>query len=350
MSNKRLSKEDGIRLFAQGNLLKIGQHALDARNRMADPHTVTYIIDRNINYTNICISGCSFCAFWRSQKDESNYLLDKRTIFNKIKEAIKLGATQILMQGGLHPTLKLNYYTELLKSIKAKFNIHIHSFSPPEIIHIAKVSKLHSREVLQALMESGLDSLPGGGAEILVDRVRKRLSPNKCTSDEWLNVMRESHKLGLRTTATMMFGHIETPKDRIEHLIKIRKLQDETGGFTAFIPWTYQPQNTRPVRNKFLNRSRLGGTGSGGSDYFKTLAISRLMLDNIPNIQASWVTQGPKIGQLALFFGANDLGSIMIEENVVRSAGTSYTMTKEEIVRLIKDAGFKPKQRRTSEY
>ena len=309
------------------------------RNKMADPCTVTFIIDRNINYTNICVSGCSFCAFWRTQDNKHNYLLDKRTIFKKIEETIKLGGTQILMQGGLHPALKLNYYTELLKSIKAKFKIHIHSFSPPEIIHIAGVSKLSPREVLQALKESGLDSLPGGGAEILVDRVRNRLSPNKCTSDEWLNVMRESHKLGLRTTATMMFGHIETPKDRIEHLIKIRKLQDETGGFTAFIPWTYQPQNTL-----------LGGIASGGHDYLKTLAISRLMLDNIPNIQASWVTQGHKIGQLALFFGANDLGSIMIEENVVRSAGISYTMTKEEIIRLIKDAGFKPKQRETSIY
>ena len=309
------------------------------RNKMADPCTVTFIIDRNINYTNICVSGCSFCAFWRTQDNKHNYLLDKRTIFKKIEETIKLGGTQILMQGGLHPALKLNYYTELLKSIKSKFKIHIHSFSPPEIIHIAGVSKLSPREVLQALKESGLDSLPGGGAEILVDRVRNRLSPNKCTSDEWLNVMRESHKLGLRTTATMMFGHIETPKDRIEHLIKIRKLQDETGGFTSFIPWTYQPQNTL-----------LGGIASGGHDYLKTLAISRLMLDNIPNIQASWVTQGHKIGQLALFFGANDLGSIMIEENVVRSAGTSYTMTKEEIVRLIKDSGFKPKQRETSIY
>ncbi len=336
---KRLSKEDGIKLFLKDNLLGIGQQAHEVRNRMSDPHTVTFIIDRNINYTNICASGCSFCAFWRTRDNKDNYLLDKRTIFKKIEETIKLGGTQILMQGGLHPALKLNYYTELLKSIKAKFNIHIHSFSPPEIIHIAGVSKLSPREVLQALKEAGLDSLPGGGAEILVDRVRNRLSPNKCTSDEWLNVMRESHKLGLRTTATMMFGHIETPKDRVEHLIKIRKLQDETGGFTAFIPWTYQPQNTL-----------LGGIASGGHDYLKTLAISRLMLDNIPNIQSSWVTQGPKIGQLALFFGANDLGSIMIEENVVRSAGISYTMTKEEIIRLIKDASFKPKQRETSIY
>ena len=339
MSNKRLSKKEYLRLFTRSNLLEIGHQAHEMRNKMADPRTVTFIIDRNINYTNICVSGCSFCAFWRTQDNKDNYLLDKRTIFKKIEETIKLGGTQILMQGGLHPVLKLNYYTELLKSIKAKFKIHIHSFSPPEIIHIARVSKLSPREVLQALKEAGLDSLPGGGAEILVDRVRNRLSPNKCTSDEWLNVMRESHELGLRTTATMMFGHIETPKDRIEHLIKIRKLQDETGGFTAFIPWTYQPQNTL-----------LGGITSGGHDYLKTLAISRLMLDNIPNIQASWVTQGPKIGQLALFFGANDLGSTMIEENVVRSAGTSYTMTREEIVRLIKDSGFKPKQRETSIY
>lgn len=339
MSNKRLSKKEYLRLFTRSNLLEIGHQAHEMRNKMADPRTVTFIIDRNINYTNICVSGCSFCAFWRTQDNKDNYLLDKRTIFKKIEETIKLGGTQILMQGGLHPVLKLNYYTELLKSIKAKFKIHIHSFSPPEIIHIARVSKLSPREVLQALKEAGLDSLPGGGAEILVDRVRNRLSPNKCTSDEWLNVMRESHELGLRTTATMMFGHIETPKDRIEHLIKIRKLQDETGGFTAFIPWTYQPQNTL-----------LGGITSGGHDYLKTLAISRLMLDNIPNIQASWVTQGPKIGQIALFFGANDLGSTMIEENVVRSAGTSYTMTREEIVRLIKDSGFKPKQRETSIY
>lgn len=336
---KRLSKEEGIRLLNQDNILEIGRQAHDMRNRINDPHTVTYLIDRNINYTNICISGCSFCAFWRSHKGKDNYLLDKRTIFKKIEETIKLGGTQILMQGGLHPVLKLDYYTGLLKSIKSRFKIHIHSFSPPEIIHIARVSKLSPREVLHALKGAGLDSLPGGGAEILVDRVRKRLSPNKCTSDEWINVMRESHKLGLKTTATMMFGHIETLRDRVEHLLKIRNLQDETGGFTAFIPWTYQPQNTR-----------LGGTGSGGHDYLKTLAISRLMLDNIPNIQASWVTQGPKLGQIALSFGANDLGSIMIEENVVRSAGTSYTMSKEEIIHLIKDAGFKPKQRLTSIY
>jgi cyclic dehypoxanthinyl futalosine synthase len=294
----------------------------------------TYIIDRNINYTNICTSKCRFCAFYREMEHSDCYLIPKNVLFKKIEETLSLGGRQILLQGGLHPALKLDFYVDLLESIKKKFAIHIHAFSPPEIIHFARLNGVTVRDVLQKLITAGLDSIPGGGAEILVDRCRNLLSPNKCTAHEWIEVMREAHKLGMRTTATMMFGHIETLYERIEHLEKIRALQDETGGFTAFIAWTFQPGNTQ-----------LGTAPVGAYDYLRTIAIARLFLDNIDNIQASWVTQGAKIAQLSLKFGANDMGSTMIEENVVKAAGVSYRLNKEEIESLIVNLGYEAKQR-----
>ncbi len=294
----------------------------------------TYIIDRNINYTNVCVSKCKFCAFFKPPGDKDGYVLTKDELFKKIEETIELGGTQILMQGGMHPNLDFSYYTDLLKSIKDKFKIHIHAFSPPEITHFAELNGNSISETIKELIDAGLDSIPGGGAEILTDRCRDETSPGKCSADEWLNVMREAHNLGLRTTATMMFGHVETMEERIEHLEKIRQLQDETGGFTAFIPWTFQPLNTA------INVEPLGGF-----EYLKMVALSRIYLDNVKNIQASWVTQGAKIGQIAMRFGANDMGSTMIEENVVRSAGVSYRMDKKEIVSLIEDMGFTAKQR-----
>lgn len=294
----------------------------------------TYIIDRNINYTNVCVSKCLFCAFYSNVGDKNAYVISKESIFEKIKETIELGGTQILMQGGMHPELGMDFYTELLKSIKDKFDIHIHAFSPPEITHLATLSNISISDTIKALTEAGLDSIPGGGAEILDDNCRNKISPNKCNTDQWLSVMREAHKLNLKTTATMMFGHIETLEERLKHLNRIRELQDETGGFTAFIPWTFQPQNTE-----------LDVIPLGGHEYLKMVAISRIFLDNINNIQASWVTQGSKIAQMALRFGANDMGSTMIEENVVKSAGVCFRMDEKEIVALIKDMGYEAGQR-----
>jgi cyclic dehypoxanthinyl futalosine synthase len=268
-------------------------------------------------------------------------VLSKDEIFKKIEEAISLGGTQILMQGGLHPDLKIDYYVDLLRSIKEKFDIHIHSFSPPEIIHISTLNDMPTKEVLALFKNAGLDTIPGGGAEILTDRCRGILSPHKCSASEWLQVMREAHMSGIKSTATMMFGHVETLEERVVHLEKIRQLQDETGGFTAFIPWTFQPKNTA----LFLSTEKVTGFKIGGFDYLRTLAVSRLFLDNVPNIQASWVTQGSKIAQLALKFGANDLGSTMIEENVVRAAGVEYRMDKKEMIALIEELGFEAMQR-----
>ncbi|OHB45349.1 MAG: dehypoxanthine futalosine cyclase, partial [Planctomycetes bacterium GWE2_41_14] len=308
LNNKRLSSTECLKLFSTKELTSLGM-AADAVCRQKHPEDYrTYIIDRNINYTNICTSGCKFCAFYREVEHSDGYIISKNSLFRKIEETLALGGKQILMQGGLHPSLKLDFYTDLLESIKSKYDIHIHAFSPPEIVHFSKLNGIPVRDVIQNLREAGLDSIPGGGAEILADRCRHILSPNKCTAQEWLDVMRKAHKLGMRTTATMMFGHIETVEERIEHLEKIRTLQDETGGFTAFIAWTFQPKNTR------LDTALIGSF-----DYLKTITISRLYLDNIVNIQASWVTQGAKIAQLSLKFGANDMGSTMIEENVVRA-------------------------------
>jgi cyclic dehypoxanthinyl futalosine synthase len=292
------------------------------------------VIDRNINYTNICISKCKFCAFYRSSGNKDSYVLSKDEIFKKIEEIISIGGTQFLLQGGLNPDLNIDYFTDLFTSIKERYDIVIHALSPPEIFHIAKNSSISISETLKRLKNSGLDSIPGGGAEILVDDVRKRISPNKIDFARWRDIMIEAHKLDIPTSATMMFGSIEKKEDIVEHLLKIREIQDKTGGFVAFIPWTYQPLNTE-----------LGGKKVTGVEYLKVLAISRIMLNNIPNIQVSWVTQGPKIAQIALRFGANDFGSTMLEENVVSAAGATFRMDIEEIIYLIKDAGFIPCQR-----
>ncbi|MCQ4575530.1 MAG: dehypoxanthine futalosine cyclase [Candidatus Brocadiales bacterium] len=336
LSKERIDLEEGVELLHSSDLTRLGM-AADSRTAILHPEPYrTYAIDRNVNYTNICVARCDFCAFSTDENGEDANVITEQELFEKIQETLEQGGTQILMQGGMHPRLRLNFYQDMLRSIKERFSsIHIHAFSPPEILHLSQLEKLPINTVISKLRSAGLDSIPGGGAEILVDRCRDEISPKKCTSDEWLTVMREAHKLGMKTTATMMFGHIETLEERIVHMDKIRRLQDETGGFTAFIPWTFQPRNTRldhlsPV---------------GAFEYLKTLAVSRLYLDNIPNVQASWVTQGPKIGQLALKFGANDMGSTMIEENVVRAAGVSFMMCGEEIERLIKDIGYQARQR-----
>lgn len=297
----------------------------------------TYIIDRNINYTNVCVSACRFCAFYRKHSDEDAYVLTTNQVLEKVGKAVELGATQILMQGGLHPELGISHFEDLFKAIKSSYTIRLHSLSAPEIAHIARVSGLSIQYTLERLKAAGLDSIPGGGAEILVDSVRKQISPKKCTKDEWLNVMREAGKLGMRATATMLFGMGETCADRIEHLEAIRALQDETNIFTAFIPWTFQPGNTA-----------LGGSPAGSHEYLRTLAVSRLFLDNIENIQASWVTQGGGIAQLALKSGANDIGSTMIEENVVAAAGCSHRMSESDLIGLIHAAGFDSAQRSTN--
>lgn len=336
VEGQRLTRRESIILFEEAELLALGL-AADAICRRLHPEPYrTYVVDRNINYTNICVSGCQFCAFYREPGSAEGYVLGKEQVCEKIQEAVSLGATQILIQGGLHPSLGIGYFEELFRDIKSRFSVTLHSLSPPEIVHIARISNLSVEETLLRLKDAGLDSIPGGGAEVLSDACRKFVSPRKCTADEWMYVMQFAHSVGMRSTATMMFGHVESYADRVEHLLRIRELQDRTGGFTAFIPWTFQPSNTR-----------LGGQAVGGYEYLRTLAVSRLVLDNIRNIQASWVTQGSKIAQVALFFGANDLGSTMIEENVVAAAGVSFRMNEEEIRATIQSAGFEPKVRDT---
>jgi cyclic dehypoxanthinyl futalosine synthase len=335
-SGKRLTADEGLALYKQADLLTLGELANSVRKRLHPERVVTFIVDRNINYTNICVNKCAFCAFYREADSPEAYVLTKEEIFRKIEETLAQGGTQILMQGGVHPDLGIDYFEDLFTSIKSRFTIQIHSLSPAEISFIAKKENIKIIDALLRLKASGLDSIPGGGAEILVDRVRKKVSPNKIRSRQWADVMKEAHKLGMPTTATMMFGGLETQKEIIEHLVRLRDIQDETSGFTAFIPWTYQPGNTK-----------LGGRSATAVEYLKTLALSRIMLDNFPNIQASWVTQGAKIAQVALEFGANDFGSTMIEENVVAAAGITFRMTRQEIVNLIKDAGYAPAQRDT---
>ncbi|WP_174269689.1 cyclic dehypoxanthinyl futalosine synthase [Desulforamulus hydrothermalis] len=336
VAGERLSVAEGVALLNSSDLLALGAAADAVRQRMHPENRVTFIIDRNINYTNVCSCRCRFCAFWREPDAPDAYIIARQELYQKIDETIAAGGTELLIQGGLHPELGLDYYLELLKDIKRRYNIHIHSFSPPEIWHIAKKEGLSLRQVLQQLQAAGLDSLPGGGAEILDNRVRKAISPHKITWEEWMEVMTTAHSLGMKTTATMMFGHIETPTERILHMVRVREVQDKTGGFTAFIPWSFQPKNTR-----------LGGETASGVEYLKTLAVARLMLDNVKNLQASWVTQGAKLAQVALRFGANDFGSTMLEENVVRAAGVTYRVKLEEILRCIRDAGFRPAQRTT---
>ncbi|NLI28940.1 MAG: radical SAM protein, partial [Nitrospiraceae bacterium] len=325
---------------------------------------------RNINYTNVCINQCTFCAFYRDADSPDAYVLSDDQLFAKIEETLALDGTQILIQGGLHPDLGIDYYLELLRKIKERYTINIHGFSPPEVMYLARRHALTVRETLMLLRLAGLDSIPGGGAEILTDRVREILSPKKIKTGEWLKVMEEAHRIGMRTTATMMFGSVETPEDIIEHLDAIRTLQDKTGGFTAFIPWSFQPGNTELSKKwevgsgkseaKNTTKSKKAGSDTSAIsnqqsaiqratavDYLRVLAVSRLYLDNVQNLQASWVTQGLKMAQVALRFGANDFGSTMIEENVVRAAGVAYRVTKDDIINAIKSAGFMPAQRNT---
>ncbi|HEX3031985.1 MAG TPA: cyclic dehypoxanthinyl futalosine synthase [Bacillota bacterium] len=336
VSGIRLGVEEGVALLESSDLVALGLAANAIRRQKHPSDLVTFVVDRNINYTNVCTTRCRFCAFYRTEDAPDAYILDNEEIFRKIEETIAAGGTQILMQGGLHPKLGLDYYLNLLREIKKRYNIHIHSFSPPEFWHIARQEGLSLRQVLEQMKEAGLDSIPGGGAEILDNRVRKYISPLKITWEEWMEVMTTAHSLGLKTTATMMFGNVETLEERVLHMIRVRDAQDQTGGFTAFIPWSYQPMNTD-----------LGGSTATGIDYLKTLAVSRIMLDNVPNIQASWVTQGARVAQISLVFGANDFGSTMMEENVVRAAGVTNRVPLEEIVHCIKDAGCLPAQRNT---
>ncbi|TAL23161.1 MAG: radical SAM protein [Nitrospirae bacterium] len=364
--HKRITKKEGLALLKNSDLLGLGEWADGIRKGLHPEKTVTFIVDRNINYTNICINKCTFCAFWRDKEDRDAYVLNKDELYKKIQETIALGGTQILMQGGLHPDFDIEYYIDLLRSIKSRFAINVHGFSPPEICYIADKSDLTIKETLNILKAAGLDSIPGGGAEILSDRVREILSPKKIKSSSWLKVMENAHMLGMRTTATMMFGSVEKPEDIIEHLEAIRNLQDRTGGFTAFIPWTFQPGNTElgskgqrvkgskegTVPDLRTERSEVVEPGlsphaATAIEYLRVLALSRLYLDNIENIQASWVTQGLKIAGVALRFGANDFGSTMIEENVVAAAGVSYRVSMEDIIRTIKNTGFKAAQRDT---
>ena len=328
--------QDAHALLKDAALLDLAKAADTVCRRKHPEGIVTFLIDRNINYTNICQNQCSFCAFYRTKDHPEAYVLTQDEIDKKVSETLNLSGTQVMLQGGINPDLNIDYYTNMFSTIKRKFNIRIHSLSPPEIVHIADASGLSISDTLKKLVDAGLDSLPGGGAEILIDRVRKKISPRKISSSQWLNVMETAHNLGLKTTATMMFGTVETVEERIAHLQKVRDLQDKTGGFMSFIPWTFQPGNTV-----------LGGSPVSSIEYLRTLSVSRLFLDNFQNVQGSWVTQGKDIGQICLSFGANDLGSIMIEENVVRAAGISHRITVDEMVDLIKKTGKIPAQRDT---
>ncbi|HLK69589.1 MAG TPA: cyclic dehypoxanthinyl futalosine synthase [Bryobacteraceae bacterium] len=334
-----MTREEALDLFRSDDLIGIGMEADSVRRKWHPEGVVSYIIDRNINYTNFCTEYCSFCAFYRPMGHEEGYVLPKETIFEKIQETIDLGGTGVLMQGGLHPDLKIEWYEDLFRSIKQRFTIHLHCLSAPEVTNIADVSGLSLRDTIARLRDSGLDSIPGGGAEILDDGVRHRISRLKCSTQDWVDVHRTAHQLGMRTTATMMFGCGETLEQRMNHLELVRNLQEETGGFTAFIPWTFQRENTSLGR--FVKEE------ATAVEYLQTLAISRIYLDNFENVQSSWVTQGLKTCQLGLRFGGNDVGSIMIEENVVSAAGAHHRASEEELRRIIRDAGFVPKQRDT---
>jgi cyclic dehypoxanthinyl futalosine synthase len=336
VAGERLTPEEGLQLLESHDLAALGRAADEVTRRLHPENYRTYNIDRNINYTNVCTAVCDFCAFYRTPKSAEGYVLDRGELLEKIQETVELGGDQILMQGGLHPEFQLEWYEELLHEIKERFpQINIHGFSPPEIYHFTKVSKLPLRTVLERLKVAGLGSLPGGGAEILVDRVRLAITRGKVLTDDWLDVNRVWHELGGRSTATMMFGHVETLAERIEHLERLRQLQDETGGFTAYICWTFQPDHT----------DMSDVPPAGAFEYLRTNAVSRLYLDNFANIQSSWVTQGLKIGQLALVYGANDMGSLMIEENVVAEAGTVHYLTLAEIRGAIEELGYIPRQR-----
>lgn len=347
VAGERLTPAEGVSLLESHDLLALGQAADAVTRRMHPGPYRTYNIDRNINYSNVCAAVCDFCAFYRPLGHDEAYVLPRDVILKKIEETVALGGDQILLQGGLHPTLKLEWYEEMLRDFRSHFpQVNVHGFSPPEIFHFAKISKLPLEEVLGRLRAAGLGSLPGGGGEILVDRVRKEITRGKVLTDDWLDVHRVWHKMGGKSSCTMMFGHVETLADRIEHLERLRAQQDETGGFTAFICWTHQAPETTPWygnRKDGCDMTKL--PPAGAFEYLKTQAVARLYLDNIPNIQSSWVTQGDKVGQMALYFGANDMGSLMIEENVVASAGTVHYMTLDNIKRMIREAGYIPRQR-----
>ena len=336
VAGERLTPAEGLELLQSNDLAVLGA-AANAVTRAKHPESFrTYNIDRNINYTNICTAVCDFCAFYRGPKSDEGYVLPREELLRKIEETVALGGDQILMQGGLHPKFKIDWYEQLLADIKSRFpQVNVHGFSPPEIHHFTKVNNMSLEEVLTRLKDAGLGSLPGGGAEILVDRVRDEITRGKVMTDDWLDVMRVWHKLGGRSSATMMFGHVETLEERVEHLERLRELQDETGGFTAFICWTFQPDNTQ--------MSHIAPAGSW--EYLKMLAVSRLYLNNFENMQSSWVTQGLKVGQLSLVYGANDMGSLMIEENVVAEAGTVHYLTLDQIRDSIEELGFQPRQR-----
>ncbi|QEG23700.1 cyclic dehypoxanthinyl futalosine synthase [Mariniblastus fucicola] len=336
VAGERLTFEDGLALTTCDDLAALGSAANAVTRRLHPENYRTYNIDRNINYTNVCTAVCDFCAFYRGPKSDEGYVLPREVLLKKIEETVALGGDQILLQGGLHPKFKLDWYEEMLGDIKQHFpQINVHGFSPPEIHHFTKVNNLSLHDVLSRLKDAGLGSLPGGGAEILVDRVRDEITRGKVMTDDWLNVMRVWHQLGGHSSATMMFGHAETLDERIQHLQRVRDLQDETGGFTAFICWTFQPDNTEMSEYP----------PAGSFEYLKMQAIARLFLDNVPSIQSSWVTQGLKIGQLSLMFGANDMGSLMIEENVVAEAGTVHYLTLDQIREAISEFGFEPRQR-----
>ncbi|MGB8353344.1 MAG: cyclic dehypoxanthinyl futalosine synthase [Chthoniobacteraceae bacterium] len=341
IAGDRITRDEARELY-HAPLNELGELANIRRNRAKESSygdrgndIVTYIIDRNINYTNVCNVYCKFCAFYRTEKDDDHYVLTHEQIDQKLQELTDIGGVQVLMQGGHHPKLGIDWYLNLLAHMREKFpHINIHGFSPPEFNHFAEIFNMPLREVIVKFKEAGLGSIPGGGGEILVDRVRQRISPLKCMSDQWLEVMAIAHDLGLSSSATMMFGHVETLDDRLEHLQRLRDQQDASGGFQAFICWTFQPEHTV-----------LKATPVGSAEYLRMQALSRIFLDNFENVQSSWVTQGPKIGQIALKYGANDFGSVMMEENVVSSAGTSFRLQKEDIESLIHEAGYTPHRR-----
>ena len=341
LEGERITPEEALELYRLP-LEELGALA-DHRRKLARAEAfggrgneiVTYIIDRNVNYTNVCNVYCKFCAFYRTEKDADSYVITKEEMDGKLDELTEAGGIQVLLQGGHHPSLTIDWYLDLLSHIKGKYpHVNIHGFSPPEFNHFSQVFGMPLEEVIRRFKEAGLGSIPGGGGEILVDRVRDRVAPLKCNSDQWLKVMEIAHGLGLNSSATMMFGHVETLEERIEHLGRLRRQQDETGGFTAFICWTFQPDNTK-----------LKAEPVGSAEYLRMQALSRIYLDNITNVQSSWVTQGPKIGQVALRYGANDFGSVMMEENVVSKAGTSFRLESQEIETLIREAGYMPRRR-----
>ena len=335
LAGERISDAEALELLESKDLVAVGKAADQLRARRTDPDRITFIIDRNVNYTNVCVTDCDFCAFYRRPGDRAEgYLLPKTVIYKKVEETLAIGGTGVLMQGGHHPDLGIEYYEDLFRSLKERYPVHLHALSPPEVQHIARRSKLSIPATLTRLRDAGLDSIPGGGAEILVDRVRDVIAPKKTRTADWLNVMRHAHRLGMSTTATMMYGHVETLAERIEHMRRIRELQDETHGFRAFISWTFQPEGTR--------LAPLVEHHPTSFEYLLTQAVSRIYLDNVDHIQSSWVTQGMKIGQVALEFGADDLGSVMIEENVVSAAGTTHRASTDDFIRAIKALGKTP--------